>query len=461
MRVGTEPFSDGGAEAFVARLAEAGSDFGRQLRRLAPGTLREALAGCVAVDQGGPGNPHRETLARAMASVLTLRGEPPGEAERVATWVLRTPVIQQGDHSNLLLDPETFLNNWLHFLGCRELGHEYMLVSQCSTVSCLSRRDPVAGPVFLYTRHGLAQVFSHSRRQLKHAHFCLLPDAGALTFRALSGSFPDPSGDALLGGLLDVRADGPAALYRRCNDALWSALRIDHGVRRVAFDESLASEILARHLQQDGPVARLFFDPGVRSAFLEEKRRYVETRSNLGINKALPDFLWVVQGTRLHPVRWAGDGPRVEESKAPRFDAQWAPRTLAEGLRDGRLFASRFMAYLVRCLLPEAVAIGGSVQQDYVAGYREILQATHARTGFLSARDLEAVRREDTSRLGGRPLLEPTRELHDAVQELDGDTDLDALAEVFLDQTVGRTVGSLHTVRFYDQILQRAAQGKA
>ncbi|MBC3843067.1 hypothetical protein GXW82_31420 [Streptacidiphilus sp. 4-A2] len=104
------------AASFLKRLLLAGSSLGDQLTRaldLPLGTYLDSL-----VPTGGPNtNRHRETFAAAV--VRHLEGFGTKDAAAVGEHLLRTPVIQQADHSNLLLDPETFLNNYLFHLAWR------------------------------------------------------------------------------------------------------------------------------------------------------------------------------------------------------------------------------------------------------------------------------------------------------------------------------------------------------
>jgi hypothetical protein len=451
--VGTGPADAG--RSFVARLVGAGSELGRQLARVADQPLRAYLAGLVRVPAAAPPSTraHREHLLRAVAAFLEARAEP--DVASVCEELGRAPVIQQADHSNLLLDPETFLNNYLFHVAARDAGARTIVVSQCSTVSCIARRQPLAGPVFLATRGGRYKVFALSNRRLKHSAFCCLPAPLEFAFEPLDRETPPAARDPLLARFLGRRTDDAPEAFRRCNDELWRALALDREVRRVAVDERMASLCLARHLRdRTSPVRRLLFDADVRDAFCRVKRELVAEPANLAVNRAEPDFLWWRDGTRLRPVV-VGRGERAElllEGGAS-LPLAWRPAEVARALEDGAAYGDRVLAYAVRCLLPGVVAIGGTSQQDYVALYRRMLLETDRVVPFLDAADIATLQRDDLSRLGGMPLLElddPAREL---IATLGPETRLHELDERFLDRPVGETIGDLRCARYFEHSL--------
>ncbi len=157
------------ASAVVHRLAAAGSDLGEQLERALDRPLRTYL-GALIPEAEPTYNEHRLRLVRAVERYLRAHGE--RDVDTVCDHLLRIPVIEQADHSNLLLDHETFLHNLLFHWASREAGARIALVNQCSTVSCLSRRTPVLGPTFLRTRGALLGVLPVAKKTLKDSTFC-------------------------------------------------------------------------------------------------------------------------------------------------------------------------------------------------------------------------------------------------------------------------------------------------
>jgi len=440
----------------VHRLVAGGSELGVQLARALDTPLRDYLRALVPTPQASP-NAHRLRLARAVETYLRAQGD--ADVDAVCDHLLRVPVIQQADHSNLLLDAETFLHNYLFYVASREAGATVAVVNQCSIVSCLARRAPVLGPTFLRSRGGLFGVYSLSKTTLKNSSFCGLPGPLEMTFEPLEGTRHDVASDPVLGRLVGLKADDAPTAYRVANDMIWRDLDLDHGVRRVQIDEAVVSECVALHVEDPAsPVFALLFDPEVRDAFLRAKQRLVADPTNLTVNNASPDFFWLRKGTRLHQVALVGEGAgaqwTVETNGAP-LPVPMEPAAVAAALRAGVLYADRILAYLVRCLLPGVVAVGGTSQQDYVALYRRMFVTADAEAPFLDRSDLDRIRQPGHSVAGGRPLLEPYGESLELIRHLGPQTRLADLDEAYLDRPVGETIGELRCVRHLERAIDR------
>lgn len=440
----------------VHRLVAGGSELGVQLARALDTPLREYLRGLVPTPRSGA-NAHRVRLASAVETYLRAHGDP--DVDEACDHLLRVPVIQQADHSNLLLDAETFLHNYLFHVASREAGAKVALVNQCSIVSCLARRSPVLGPTFLRTRGGLFGVYPLSKTTLKNSSFCALPGPLEMTFEPLEGTRHDVASDPVLGPLTGLKAEDAPTAYRVANQRIWAGLGLDEEVRRVQLDEAVTAECVALHLADPAsPVFALLFDPAVRDSFLRAKRRLVADPSNLAVNNASPDFLWLRKGSRLHQVVLTGSGDDaqwiVETNGAP-LPVPMEPAAVAAALRAGLLYPDRVLAYLVRCLLPGVVAVGGTSQQDYVALYQRMFLAADAETPFLDGADRERVGRPGHSVTGGRPLLEPYGESLELIRHLGPRTRLADLDEAYLDRPVGETIGELRCVRHLERALDR------
>lgn len=444
------------ATPVVERLAAAGSDLGAQLLRALDTPLRAYLGALIPAPERS-GNVHRSRLVRAVERYLHKHGD--ADVDAVCEHLLRVPVIQQADHSNLLLEGETFLHNLLFHWACVEAGVPIAVMNQCSTVSCLSRRSPVLGPTFLRTRNSLLRVLPVAKAQLKDMTFCCIPGPVTMTFDVMEGDC-DVADDPVLGRLVGrTFTDAPTA-YRVANDEIWRSLDLDHTVRRVALDDSVYAECVALHLEDpDSPVTRLLFDPAVRDTFVRAKRRLVQDPSNLAVNRAAPDFLWMRKGPRLHQVVLDGSGDRarwVREVDGAPLPVPYERQAFVDALRAGDIHPDRVLTYIVHCLLPGVVAVGGASQQDYVKLYRRILLDTHAEAPFLDTDDLARVERADLSRLGGRPLLSLSRAEAPVIRQLGPRTPLGEVKARHLDRPVGETIGDLsaagHLIRKLDEL---------
>jgi hypothetical protein len=440
-----------GAPGLLVRLLAAGSSFGRQLADAWDTPLRSYVRSLIPPEQApAAANPWLVLLAEAVADDADCGPE-------AADTLLRRPVIQQADHAQLLWDRETYLNNVLFHCAASAEGLPVALTSQCTTVVCLSRRTPPTGPVFLAAGGGRYDVFGRSRNEYRRSAFCALRGPVEITLRPVGPASPPLRSAAHLTGR--TFPDGPTA-YRALNAELWAEFRVDHGVRRVQTDEATTAEALARHVEHpDSPVRRLLFDPQVRDTFLTVKRRVVAAGDNLAVNRAQPDWFWLRERTRLVPVVRNGDGYAVEhDGSPPPLDLE-DPAEVAAALRAGNLHGDRVLAYLVRSMLPGAVAVGGSVQQDYTAMYRRMIAETQALTPFLEPAELATALDPALSRLGGAPLLETPPEQAAVWDGLGAGWDPADLVEAQLDRPVGETAGSLDCAWFYDKNI-RAAQDR-
>ncbi|MFB4426009.1 hypothetical protein C5F59_033650 [Streptomyces sp. QL37] len=437
-----------GAPALLPRLLGAGSWFGRRLADAWDVPLRSYLRSLIPPERPpSTAGPWLSLLAEAVAR------DADGGPE-AADALLRHPVIQQSDHANLLLDRETFLNNVLFHRAAADAGLPVAINSQCTTVVCLSRRVPPTGPVFLAVAGGRYDVFGRSRNEYRRSNFCGLRGPVEIVMRPTGPTVLPPSlAERFVGR---VFPDAPTA-YRVLNSELWSGFGTDPGVRRVQLDEATTAEALALHVEHPGsPVRRLLFDPAVRSAFLAVKRQVVASPDNLVVNRAAPDWFWLRRGSRLVAVVRTDDGYVTEHDGSPAPLDLEDPTVVAAALRAGDLHGDRVLAYLVRSMLPGAVAVGGSVQQDYTAAYRTMLAKTQEVTPFLDAEELATVLDPGLSRLGGAPLLEPPPAEHAAWDRLGVGADPAGLVAPWLERTVGEAVGGLDCAWFYDGNLRAA-----
>ena len=453
--------SDGAqsASSLVERLVAVRSNLGRQLAASWNVPLGEYLASLIPRARIGPANVHLRLLSRALERYLVARREV--GIDDVCELLLARPVIQQSDHANLLLDAETFVNNFLFHIAAARQSLPVAIHSQCTTVSCITRRSPIRGPVFLWTRGRCYRTLPFSNRRLANSSFCALPSPTTFRFLTIDGGVR-PHGDALLEALDGGPVTDPSDAYRHANASIWSSLAVSHDVRRVAVDERLSSEAIAMHLEDPtSPIGRLIFDPGVRDVFVRVKRRLVASRVNLTVNRAAPDFFWWREGTELRAIVLEGNGSSarfVLEVNGAAIAALDNATSTSAALRRGDLYGDRILAYLVRCLLPGVVAVGGTVQQDYVELYRRMLIETHRQVPFLDAADILRLQDPNLTRLGGAPLVELDVATKEEISWLGPHTSLTGMAERMLGVPLSRSIGMMRCAWFYDALLDRQAR---
>jgi hypothetical protein len=411
-------------------------------------SVRHYLRGLIP-DKPAKQSRYFKYCTNALEKYLILRGH--SDVDDTCNHLFHVPIIQQADHSNLLLDKETFLNNFMFYLACREAKVNKMITLQCSNVSCLSQRRPVVGPTFLRTRRNLYNVFSFSKTKLKDSNFCSLPRPVQMSFEVIEGSSVDQH-DNFLSQFIDKKFVSAPEAYRICNNVIWSSLDSHATVSMVMIDDDMTSELAILHIADTtSPIYRLLFEAPVRDCFIKIKRQFVNSISNLAINSDVPDFFWYRNGSKLVSTKLIGfdkDAYFVLEHTTERLPIPYSPLGITQALRAGVIYVDRIVAYLMRCMLPGIVALGGTSQQDYLNHYKQMILAAHQEHPFLDASDIEEISREDLSRFGGNPLIELDLEQQAIVANLSPSTDLARFAATFLDCTVGDTIGSFSCAEY-------------
>jgi hypothetical protein len=440
---------------FLMELIENQSEVGKQLADVFHTSLRSYLTSMIQFARQSEFIPtHRSIVINLLAQQLNEWGVI--GSDRLCANLEAFPIIQQADHSFLLFDEETFLNNYLFHIACRENSIDTMLTWQCSTVSPITRRNPLRGPAFVRTRSNLYKVLSLSNRQLTHATVCCLSTPQKLSFERIEGNNPmDTFLAHFVGRTIPNVPDG----YRECNDDIWSSLRMQSKTRRFAVDEFLSSRIVAQHIvNKNSPVHRLVFNPQVRDTFLRIKREMVGRHEFYCVNRSLPDFFWYRRKRRLKPMMIIGksiDAKLQVESHNPVIDFDYTPNDLNNALINGQVYPNKFLIYLVRCILPRIVAVGGTAQQDYLAMYLELLRRTQAQAPFLEPEDVQTLHDFTASRLGGSILVELNEKQRQILQHLGPSSNLDEFEKTFINKPIGQTIGNLNGAWFYHKEFKR------
>ena len=441
----------------VTRLRRVGSDLGAQLATSASLPLQAYLPTLV------PSGPARRSIAfallvEALARHLHDLGEP--HADDWCDALARHPMIQQADHSALLLDQETLLNNVLYAEAARLSGVRRVITVQCSAVSCITRRGPFRGPPFLHARGGQFNIFGKSIRTYARANFCALDGPVTSSFRPMAGAAAAPSGDCLLAEFID--RPWPSALegVRQMNKTLWRAMGGEKLADLLLLDDRLSNELIALHVERmDSPIHRLLFDRRARETFLGIKRLRVRSPSNVAAIRAEPDFFWFRSEQRLLPAQM-GDNGSLSDGVAGRSeyrldDVEVSPRVIAKALRCGRLIPDRIFIYFARCLLPGVRAIGGTSQQDHLVLYRELLGQCDQELDLLDEAERANLADTALSRLGGAPLIEPTLSMAETLAHLGRDVDWIGLLASVMPRPLVDTVGRLQCASYLERAIMR------
>lgn len=445
----------------VTRLHRAGSELGAQLMASSALPLQAYLRTLV------PSEPARTSLSlsllvEALARHLHDLHQP--NAEDWCDALVNYPMIQQADHSALLLDRETLMNNVLFAEAARLSGVRRVMTVQCSSVSCITRRAPFRGPPFLHARGAQFNVFGHSIRTYARAAFCALTGPVRTRFASMAGSTVSLSDDPLLADWIDQ--PWPSALegMRHMNNKMWHQMGGEKLAQLLILDDRLSNELLALHVEQrNSPIHRLVFDPRARRTFLTIKRSLVARPSNIAVNRAEPDFFWFRRDQRLLPVIMRDEcpGPVCADGMSEgELDMFSSARNMADALRRGTLVPDRILIYFARCLLPGVRAIGGTSQQDYVALYRELLVNCDRELDLIDAAERANLADPTLSRLGGSPLIEPSAQMANELERAGRDVDWVGLLEPVMSKSLAETLGHLHCASYMEQGIARATESQ-
>jgi hypothetical protein len=347
------------------------------------------------------------------------------EADDACAAFAAHAAMQQADHSGLLLDTEILLNNVLYSVACKSRGLGTMITLQCSTVKCVTSLKPVQGPAYLGHGKHIYKVFDQSKRVLKDTNVCCLPRDIRLWLRT-------EDGEEL--GLVDTSTAYANAedAFLASNYSLWLRWKDEIGVERIAVDERYTSELAALHVEdKSSPIYMLLFDEKLRNTFLSIRNDYA-ARHNRFVSDAT-DFFWQRRGGRLLPIRLGQTGTLN--------GVEYTPKALAAALRAGQIFSDKYVAYMVRSLLPGVLAVGGTSQQDYLSLFQQMTIDAHRACPFIDRESMPNFS-FDLSSLGGRPLLEPSKDLQAALNMFSREPLLPTLL-ASLGLTIAESIGTL------------------
>lgn len=393
-------------------------------------------------------NKYFEYFIETLIEFILKAGYTKDLANKVCNQLKNFPVIQQADHSNLILDEETFLNNYLFALAIKEKGGDIIINSQCSTVCCFSRRLPPAGPVFLNTRNSLFKVFPFSKRFFKNANFCLIPGPVRTSFDIESGNH-QISNDTILSKIVGLEFSTATESFRVCNDIIWNELNLP--INRISFDEDLTSQLIIKHiLSKDSPIYLLLFDQKIRQNFIKCKNKFINSVQNRVIKNSGTDFFWFKKDAKLIRINISNNNYNknmiLDDNSL--LDFSMNPDDIVRELEKQSIYADNFLSYFSRCLLPGIVAIGGTSQQDYLDHYINIILMCNNDTPFIPKEIENMLKNEVLSKLGGAPLLELNNEQKHMINFLTDSSALDEFSKSFLDLPIEETIGSLSKAKY-------------
>lgn len=324
--------------------------------------------------------------------------------------VIQCPVIQQADHSGILLDKEIFLNNLFFSMALSSKNVPYGITVQCSTVKCISARTPLRGPLFVDDGNHQVRLSDITNNQLKSRSFCNLPSPFQLS---ISGLHDQQSTHwKMLRETWNKQIFTCAEDAFICiNTALGKQISNSTGTEIVFFDERFTSFLAAKQLfNPQLPISDMIFDAAIRTIILSIKKATIESDENFVLGHDLTDFFYFKSKQKLELLSIENCTTSDELNLRRRSDgevlARVGKRGLAQMLEDGRLYCDRFLGYTVRCFYSGIKALGGTSQQDSVEFYQSILRKSNTQLPFMTTPIENLCFREELTFLAGAPFFD-------------------------------------------------------
>ncbi|WP_296265445.1 hypothetical protein [Pseudomonas sp. UBA6562] len=366
--------------------------------------------------------------------------------------IIQCPVIQQADHSGILLDNEIFLNNLFFSMALSSDHSAYGVTVQCSTVKCISARAPLKGPLFLSDGSCTVRLSDMTNSQLKSRSFCNLPSP----FHLSMSGFPRQQGARWkrLSEMWNAKVFACAEdAFISINTVLGEQIKKHAGAEIVFLDERFTSFLAAKQLlNAQFPIADMVFDKALRALVLDVRKATIESPDNFVLGHDLTDFFYFKGEQKLEFLSLENCAISGELILKRRSDgevlAQVGRRGLARMLEDGKLYCDRFIGYFVRCFCSGMKALGGTSQQDSVAFYRTILRTANTQLPFMGTAIENVCFREELTFLAGAPFFESVELDHIDALHAPGTDHLGQFVESIKTSPVRQLVGQLQSCNY-------------
>lgn len=361
------------------------------------------------------------------------------------------PILQTADHSNLLLDTETFLNNYLFKLFCEVNGISTMLIHQSSNINCIGGRNPLTGPVFLYTRNRAFKIFNYSNSWFKNRIFSTIISQLKINLHEINSRHKPIKIDSILLALEVESYSSSVDAIRISNDFLWNSFKSKFKTKRIGLDNSFCQLLLIRYLEaSDNPIYILLFNKIIRSKFCEIKSLMIREEKYSMISNSELDFFWYIRGGRSYPLKYYSKN-NIDCLVNLELDVRinFIPQEIINLLKNGIILPDQFLIFFSRHILPCVFALGACRQQDYIIFYKKLILKTNENVQFLNEECETQIRATNLSFLGGAPLLELNQDIFSFIQYLNEMSNLDFLKENILEMKLKTLMGKFNWAENY------------
>ncbi|MCC6932707.1 MAG: hypothetical protein IT292_05580 [Deltaproteobacteria bacterium] len=415
--------------------------------------LKDYLNSCVGLKNAAPGDAFsRKVIAETTMENNLSAGLTPDDKLFVYNDLLLSPLIQLGCHIHCLYDQAFFFNCLLHQMAARNAHMRVLLGQLCATIKLLVCRSRLTGPAYLHLKDDIFKLFDISKNieaktntVLASSVKMIIEPLGLITPRYANIRRPE-----LIEPFCGETFTGAEDAFTKVNIRIWEQLNIVARKPLLYFPESFTGEILKRHIQRgEGQIFSLLFCPDVWKIFLS-LREVISTSLYQELSIAT-DFFWYAHMGHFLPIKLGQKGKTpvmLLIQKGETVLCEMKPDNVLQLMEEGKLFPDLILSYLVLCVLPNSVALGGPSQCEHIQAIQEILWETHRVTGFLSPGVNQQSFCSLSSRLVTHLLIEDNPKYYSVISSLSGRTVVEELEQEIERKTIGQLVGSGNQFEF-------------
>ncbi|MEK7517622.1 MAG: hypothetical protein AAB583_03665 [Patescibacteria group bacterium] len=399
--------------------------------------------------------PHRENSQIRSSRNLVMKSMdiqlsgqfPKGKVYDILDQYATHPVIQTGDHCELIYDPQTFLNNFIYHMGASRLDLKFLLTQQCSTPRMIQYRNPLIGPGVLKLPEGDYRLVNRSKKSLIRSNVATV---GQVTYTMK----PETPGvhtplPQILQEMKGTKFQSAVEAFLFTNNLIWNSIKMDRKQNLVLFDESLSSDIVAGMIEDSHhPLRSLLFDPECSRVFREEIDQFAKSPECLMI-KTTTDFFWGKHKEALVALQLSEDGTYLRARiKEQGFQLEFNPKSIANALRSRVLYPNLFISMLAISIFPGNTVIGGASQYEYAPEVQKILKSTIARLGLLTTSETNDVTVSNLSRMAN--VVSLSHPICGEILRMDKGTDFSQWESELASSTVGRALGDYSNFDYFN-----------
>lgn len=364
------------------------------------------------------------------------------------------PLMQTADHSQLIYDPSTFLNNFIYHSAIQKAGLDYAVVQQCSTVRMLSTTKPKIGPGVVTLNDHLYRVFDTSNRKLKSSSVATLRDAKFI-LKPMDLDGDKEELPIVLNELRNQQYPDAAIAFREANYRIWDVIDSKDKRNLILFDEYLSSEIIARMILTPNHILNnLLFDSEASTVFRNVIRDFINSRNSLALTDTT-DYFWGRTGDQLSAMRLSEQGDvirTVQSSKELQID--FTPESIAYNLMAKNIYPNLILSMMAISILPQNTAVGGSSQYEYVPEIQEILRRTLLQLDIVPENYINTITEGNLTTMISH-LLSRQHPIFSELPKLDYGDDILRFSNELQDATLAELMGDYSGFSYFSKLVAR------